>query len=443
MKSTIVSIITFGSAARLSPVQADTYTFKDIAFRQSRRKVSVRKLLIGVCAACTTLYAGAWRAEATSFLQTNLVSDLSGLATITDPFLQNPWGISHSSTSPFWVSNQFTSTATLYAVTGSTNVAKVDTNPATPGVPVVIPFDTTPSGPQGPTGTVFNSAGPNSGFPVGAGGPSAVFMFANLNGTISGWNPAVSTTAAFNQVTTPGAIYTGLAFSAPPMGQPLLYAANNAGAGSINVFDKTFQQAMGLPAGAFATPAAISALHLVPFNVQVLNGFVYVTYAPSGHSAQANATAGQGAVAVFNLDGSSLPNTALVVGGQHLAAPWGLAIAPAGFGQFAGDLLVGNFSGINLGISVFDLMNGTFEGTIPINPGSGNTSFLWALSVGNGVLGGDPNTLYFTDGLNSERDGLFGAISAVPEPATWAMMLIGFAGLGFAFRQSRRKLSFA
>src|SRR4029077_16418080 len=116
------------------------------------------------------------------------------------------------------------------------------------------------------------------------------------------------------------------------------------------------------------------------------------------------------------------------------AAPWGLAIAPAGFGQFAGDLLVGNFSGINLGISVFDLMNGTFEGTIPINPGSGNTSFLWALSVGNGVLGGDPNTLYFTDGLNSERDGLFGAISAVPEPATWAMMLIGFAGLGFAFR---------
>jgi uncharacterized protein (TIGR03118 family) len=406
----------------------------------------MKKLLIGACAASIAFFASAWRAEATSFLQTNLVSDLSGLATITDPFLQNPWGISHSSSSPFWVSNQFTSTATLYGVTGSTNVTKVNTNPATPGVPVVIPFDPTASGPQGPTGTVFNSSG--SGFPVGAGGPSGVFMFANLNGTISAWNPGVSLTAAFNQVTTPGASYTGLGLANSPVpivpgSQSLLYAANNAGTGSINVFDNTFHQAMGLPAGAFATPAAISALHLVPFNVQVLNGFVYVTYAPSGHPAQANATAGQGAVAVFNLDGSSLANTALVVGSPHLAAPWGLATAPAGFGQFAGDLLVGNFSSINLGISVFDPMNGTFQGTIPINPGSGNTSFLWALSVGTGLgAGGDPNTVYFTDGLNSERDGLFAAISAVPsavpEPSTWAMMLLGFAGLGFmAYRRKQ------
>jgi uncharacterized protein (TIGR03118 family) len=271
-------------------------------------------------------------------------------------------------------------------------------------------------------------------------------MFANLNGTISAWNPGVSRTAAFTQVTTPGASYTGLAFSTLPT--PLLYAANDAGGGSINVFDNAFHQAMGLPPGAFATPAAISALHLVPFNVQVLNGFVYVTYAPSGHSAQANATAGQGAVAVFNLDGSPLPNTPLIVGGQHLAAPWGLAIAPTGFGQFGGDLLVGNFSGINLGISIFDPMTGTFEGTIPIDPGSGNTSFLWALAFGTGLgAGGDLNTLYFTDGLNREDDGLFGAISAVPsavpEPSTWVMMLLGFAGLGFAFRQSRRKVSFA
>jgi uncharacterized protein (TIGR03118 family) len=407
----------------------------------------MKKLLTTACAVCVALYASAWRAEATSFLQTNLVSDLSGLATLTDPFLQNPWGISHSLTSPFWVSNQFTDTATLYGVSGSTNVTKVNTNPATPGVPVVIPFDPTATGPQGPTGTVFNSAGTGS-FPVTqASNQSAIFMFANLNGTISAWNPAASPTAAFTQVTTPGAMYTGLALSAPPMGQPLLYAANDAGSGSIDVFNSSFHQAMGLPSGAFATPAAISALHLVPFNVQVLNGFVYVTYAPSGHSAQANATAGQGAVAVFNLDGSPLSNTALVVGSSHLAAPWGLAIAPAGFGQFGGDLLVGNFSGINLGISVFDPVTGTFEGTIPINPGSGNTSFLWALTVGTGAgAGGDPNTLYFTDGLNSERDGLFGAItavpSAVPEPAAWAMMLLGFTGLGFAFRQSRRKVSF-
>jgi uncharacterized protein (TIGR03118 family) len=243
----------------------------------------MKRLLTAAGAACVALYASTWRAEATSFLQTNLVSDLSGLATITDPFLQNPWGISHSPASPFWVSNQFTSTATLYGVTGSTTVTKVNTNPATPGVPVVIPFDPTATGPQGPTGTVFNSAAAPGVFPVPqANNAPALFMFANLNGTISAWNPAASPTATFNQVTTPGAIYTGLALATPPNNQALLYAANDAGTGSINVFDSSFHQAMGLPPGAFATPAAISARGLVPFNVQVLNGLVYVTYAHPG-----------------------------------------------------------------------------------------------------------------------------------------------------------------
>ena len=147
------------------------------------------------------------------------------------------------------------------------------------------------------------------------------------------------------------------------------------------MFSSSFGVPSGLAPNPFATPAAISALNLVPFNVQVLNGFVYVT-------GQANATAGQGAVAVFNLDGSLLPNTALVVGGQHLAAPWGLAIAPSSFGQFAGDLLVGNFSGINLGISVFDPKTGAFLGSIPINTGN-FSSFLWGLSVGNDASGGN------------------------------------------------------
>jgi uncharacterized protein (TIGR03118 family) len=325
----------------------------------------------------------------------------------------------------------------------------VNINP--PSGDVTMPM--TASGPQGPTGTVFNSASPAFMVSNGNSSAPAVFMFANLNGTIDGWNPGLGPNA-FIQVTTMGASYTGLGLASSafpiiagdPNSQALLYAANDAGTGSIDVFNSSLHVPSGLPVGAFATPAPIKALGLVPFNVQVLNGFVYVTYAPSGHPAQANATAGQGAVAVFNLDGSIVPNTALVVGNQHLAAPWGLAIAPASFGQFAGDLLVGNFSSINLGISVFDPMTGGFLGSIPINPGNGNTSFLWGLSVGNGAAGGFADTVYFTDGLNNEMDGLFGAISAVPsavpEPATWAMMLIGFAGLGFAFR-SRRKVSFA
>jgi uncharacterized protein (TIGR03118 family) len=406
----------------------------------------MKKPLMTACAACVALFASEWRAEATSFLQTDLVSDIPGLATIIDPTLQNPWGISHSGGSPFWISNQAANAATLYTVgPAPPGVSKVNINP--PSGDVTMPM--TASGPQGPTGTVFNSALPAFVVSNGSSSAPAVFMFANLNGTIDGWNPGVSPNAVIGVDNRGVASYTGLGLATSsfpilpgdPNSQALLYAANDAGTtGSINVFNSSFGAA-SLPAGAFATPAPIKALGLVPFNVQVLNGFVYVTYAPSGHSAQANATAGQGAVAVFNLDGSILPNTALVVGNQHLAAPWGLAIAPLTFGQFAGDLLVGNFSGINLGISVFDPLTGAFLGTIPINPGNGNSSFLWGLSVGNGGAGGFADTVYFTDGLNNEMDGLFGAISAVPEPATWAMLFLGFAGLGFAFRQSRRKVS--
>jgi uncharacterized protein (TIGR03118 family) len=373
----------------------------------------------------------AWRAEAATYLQTDLVSDIPGLATITDSNLQNSWGISHSSTSPFWISNQITNTATLYTVTGSTNVTKVEINP--PSGFVAIP--TTASGPQGPTGQVANTNPSPSSFPVGNGGngASAHFIFANLNGTISAWDTG---TTAFTQVTTPGALYTGLAINTAGT---QLYAVNNA-AGSINVFNSNFAP-VSLGAGAFATPATISALNLVPFNVQNINGSIFVTYAPVGHPAQTTAALGQGAVASFTESGVLQQ---VLTGAGHLAAPWGIALAPSGFGQFGGDLLVGNFSYINTGISAFDPVTGAFMGTIPINAGLGNTpGGLWALGFGTGSSNGDPNTLYFTDGIDGETHGLFGAISAVPEPATWAMMLIGFAGLGFAFRQSRRKVSFA
>ena len=172
----------------------------------------------------------AWRAEAATYLQTDLVSDIPGLATITDANLQNSWGISHSSTSPFWISNQVTNTATLYAVTGSTNVTKA--NPNANGF-VAIP--TTASGPQGPTGQVFNTNTSASSFPVGNGGngASAHFIFANLNGTISAWDTGAT---AFIQVPTTGASYTGLAINTAGT---QLYAVDNK-AGSINVFNSNF-----------------------------------------------------------------------------------------------------------------------------------------------------------------------------------------------------------
>ena len=373
-------------------------------------------LVLRTAIAVGVLCAGTLRATATPYVQTDLVSDIPGLATITDPSLMNPWGISHSSGSPFWTSNQGTSTATLYTVTGSTNVTKNNINP--PSGFVAIP--TTASGPQGPTGQVNN--GNVGSFLVGNGGNHlfAHFIFANLNGAISAWNTGA---AAIVQVTTAGAVFTGLAIN---QAQDQLYAANSAGTGSIDVFNSSFAP-VSLGAGAFATPAAISALGLVPFNVQDINGSIYVTYAPAGRPAEQNAALGAGALAIFKEDGTLVQTLV----GSDLAAPWGVALAPAGFGPLSGDLLVGNFSYINSEINAFNPSTGVLLGTIPIDPGAGNTpGGLWALNFGIGGSNGSPNTLYFTDGINGETAGLFGAISFVPEPSSLMLFGTGLVLLG-------------
>ena len=287
-------------------------------------KKSARFSLVTTAIAVATLYASTWRAEA-DFIQTNLVSDIPGLAALTDPALHNPWGMSHTDTSPIWTSNQATQTATLFAVTPDNNVSKVTAvNPPTGNI--AIP----PMATGGPTGQVANTNPSTSSFPVGNGGNggSAHFIFANLNGTISAWDTGPT---AFIQVTTPGASYTGLAIN---QAKTQLYAANSAGSGSINVFNSSFAP-VSLGAGAFATPAAAAAAGLVPFNVQSLsNGNLAVTYAPPGRAAQAIATPGMGAVAIFDESGNLLRT---MVGGP-LAAPWGITIAPANFGPFSGDL---------------------------------------------------------------------------------------------------------
>lgn len=336
------------------------------------------------------------RAQAADFVQTNLVSDIPGLATITDPQLVNPWGVAHSTTSPFWVSNQGTNSSTLYAVTDKTTVTKVNINP--PAGDVLIP--TAGSGPQGPTGQVNNTN--TSSFLVGNGGDggSAHFIFANLNGTISAWDTG---TTAFIQVTTPGAVYTGLAINGA---QTQLYAANDAGAGSIDVFDSTFTP-VSLAAGAFVNPSLPAGL--VPFNVQDISGFVYVVYAPAGRPNQQHAPFGAGAVAVFDEDGNFIKQ---LIAGSRLAAPWGITFAPPGFGQFSFDLLVGNFSYDHSEINAFNPRTGKLRGTIPIDTGGNAPGGLWAIEFGVGGSNGDPGTLYFADGINNEADGLFGAISA-------------------------------
>ena len=379
---------------------------------------SIQAVLL-TAVASGALCAGAAPARAATYLQTDLVSDLSALgAEVTDPNLKNSWGLSFQPGGPVWVSDQGTQNATIYGVTGATVTKE--------SLTVAIP----PSGPGalGPTGQVANTN--TSAFGVSGTGKSALFIFANLNGSISAWNGSAGKTAVI-ETTASGAAYTGLAIN---QAGTMLYAGNSAGTGGIDVFNGSFAPAT-LPAGAFATPTAIKTAGLVPFNVKDMNGKVYVTYAPSGHAPDVSAAKGMGALAVFSENGT-LESSSFV--GDQLASPWGLALAPSNWGKFGGDLLVGNFS---FGDSVIDALNPTtfaVEGTIAINDGGQSPGGLWSLAFGGGGNDGNPDTLFITDGLNGEKDGLLASITAVPEPSTWAMMLLGFGGLALFAARHRR-----
>ena len=387
-------------------------------------------------AAFAALCTGAGVANADGFSQTNLVSDMPGLATATDSSLVNPWGVSFANGSPIWISDQGTQTAPLFAVTGSTGVA------SKPVFTVNIP----PAGASGPTGQVANAAAlagsSSAGFDIsttsGGNGKPADFIFANLNGSIAAWNNSPHL-QAITQTSVAGASFTGLAINST---DTELFAANDAGAhGSIDVFNSSFAQVTG---AGFATPTAIAAAGLVPFDVKDIGGNVFVTYAPSGHIAQTKATAGEGAVAEFSESGT-FEGMSTASADSKLASPWGIALAPMSFGKLGGDLLVGNFSfqpGVAGVINAFNPTTWAFEGSIDVNVGAGNTpGGLWSLAFGGGGNDGNPNTLFFTDGINGEKDGLFGSFTAVPEPSTWAMMLAGFGGLAFLAARRRRALS--
>jgi uncharacterized protein (TIGR03118 family) len=358
------------------------------------------------------------------FNVTNLVSDQPGVAKITDPSLVNSWGITESSTSPFWISDNGTGLSTLYSVPGAT--------PPVTKVPLTVTINPAAGAASAaPTGTVFNSS-PGTGFTIA--GKKAVFLFDSEDGAISGWNPAFGTGSTAIVAVDHGspdpslnAVYKGLAISTLNGGT--LYATNFR-AGTVEAYDSSFNPTL---VGGFVDPSLPAGF--APFNDEVINGDLYVTYAKQDAAKHDDvAGLGNGFVDVFNLDGTGEHR---LISNGLLDSPWGMAIAPSSFGSFAGDLLVGNFG--NGMINAYNATTGTFIGTL--DGADGNPLVidgLWALTIGNGAAGGSLNTLYFTAGPDGESHGLFGSLAVVPELSTWAMMLAGFAGLGLAAYRKQR-----
>jgi uncharacterized protein (TIGR03118 family) len=338
---------------------------------------------LGILAATAALMlSGVAAAQAhgngTVYKKRNLVSDIEGVARITDPHLVNPWGLSAGPTTPLWVADNHSNVSTVY----SGAVRK--------SVPMIVPLVVDITG-GAPTGTVFN---PTSGFPVN-GSPSK-FIFDSEAGTITAWNGG---TVAQTVVPSSGAVYKGLAISTK--GTPLLYAADFVGK-KIDVFSSSFAPVTA--PGGFVDPNLPAGYG--PFNVQEIGGRIVVAYAEvDPQTGDEVAGEHKGFVDVFDTDGHLLRR---LISGGALNAPWGLVLAPRHFGQFSGDLLVGNFG--DGAINAYDPKTGQFDGTLTNKDGNQiKVNGLWALRFGNGVFG-TPTTLIFSAGIADEDHGLLGEI---------------------------------
>ncbi|HEY7303467.1 MAG TPA: TIGR03118 family protein [Bryobacteraceae bacterium] len=351
-----------------------------------------------------------------SYAQTNLVSDLPNMALHQDADLVNPWGIVASPAppagfgSPFWINDNGKGLATIYDGTGTKQ-----------GLIVTIP----PAGAAAPTGIVFNGTGGFAG---------SHFIFATEDGTIAAWTSGTSA-ALMGPGGATGSVYKGLALGNNGSGD-LLYAAN-FGLGRVDVFNSTF--ASTTVSGGFTDPNLPAGY--APFNIQNLNGKLYVTYAlqDAAHKDDV-AGAGHGFIDVFDFNGTMLQR---LVSDGNLNSPWGLAIAPSTFGAFGGDLLVGNFG--NGWINAYDANTGALRGTL--NDTAGNPLViqgLWGLAFGNGFHSQGANTLFFTAGIagpdNLEDHGLFGSLDATPEPAPAALLICAFV-LAAIVRVRQRRLA--
>jgi uncharacterized protein (TIGR03118 family) len=363
-----------------------------------RNFIALSLLAIAIPAAAQT---------AGTYAVTNLVSDGSVPATIMDANFINPWGITNST---FWINTQGTG---LDYVLSPTNFPPF-TPPATPAFAFKISI---PAASGGTTATGSPTGAASTGTATGFVLPDAVkatFLFASLDGVITGWNSKLGTAGAVAQVainnSAAGAVYTDLALVTNTTGTFLL-AANFGKAAAMEVYDSNFAAAK--LAGSFTDPTLPASY--VPYSVHVIGTQVFVTYALRGTTGGPTIAPGNGMVNVFDTNGNFVAHA--IAPGGNLNAPWGLAIAPASFGIFSGDLLVGNFGdGI---INVYDPKTYAYLGQLADGTGKTLTyASLWELFFGltqpSATNGGNLNTLYFTAGLTGEKHGLLGSINTNP-----------------------------
>jgi uncharacterized protein (TIGR03118 family) len=322
-------------------------------------------------------------AQAQSYSVVKLTSDLSGVAPNQDTQLVNPWGLAALGGEPWWVSDNNSGLSTLYNSSGVKQSLVV----------TIPPSSSDPSAMGSPTGVVAN----NTGFFGGA-----AFIFDTEDGTISAWSGAPSAVIAIDKGT--AAVYKGLTLAQVGSGD-VLYAANFR-AGTVEAYDRDFSP-VTLPAGAFTDPQVPAGW--APFNVQAIEGSIYVTFAEQD-SAKHDQVDGPGLGLVDKFSGLGTLELRFQHG-SFLNAPWGLAIAPSGFGAFSGDLLVGNFG--SGAIVAFNPTTGAEVGPLETSSGSPIAiPGLWALEFGQGGASGPSTWLFFTAGIQAEAHGLFGYIVA-------------------------------
>ena len=367
------------------------------------RAVSASAAAMGVAALTVAVIPSApATASGNAFTQTNLVSSKASFgAKLFDHNLTNAWGLAAAPGGPIWVSDNNSGNATVYSGGVNGSAVSLDLTVPVPG--------------GNPTGQVYNGTG---AFPVGGtNGAPAVFIVdtdsigtTQSPGEIAAWNGGSSfvvedsPTGGPGGTTPSGAVFKGLAISGAPTVGPELFAADVANA-TVDVFNKDFAPIS--TASEFVDPAIPSGY--APFNVQALNGDIYVTYGKQ------NATktdvvpgAGFGYVDVYSPNGVLLSHLISGGSGSPLNEPWGLAIAPAKFAPFAGDLLVGNLG--NGWINAFNPTTGAYLGALDSTTGYPIVIHgLWGLQVGNAAFGGK-NALVFSSGPKGYAKGLVGIL---------------------------------